>query len=58
VLATMRSRGIRRVPVTTADGVLVGIVTLDDMLEVMAEEMQDFVHAIESGQKREARLRG
>jgi len=58
VLAMMRSRGIRRVPVTTDKGILVGIVTMDDLLEIMAEEMQSFVHAIESAQKREARIRG
>jgi len=57
VLHLMRERGIRRVPVTTDNGVLIGIVTLDDLLEILAEEMQDFVRAITSGQKREARVR-
>lgn len=57
VLHLMRERGIRRVPVTTDNGVLIGIVTLDDLLEILAEEMQDFVQAITSGQKREARAR-
>ena len=57
VLRLMRERGIRRVPVTTDSGVLIGIVTLDDLLEILAEEMQDFVQAITSGQKREARVR-
>jgi CBS domain-containing protein len=58
VLGEMRARGIRRVPVTTDDGALIGIVTLDDLLDVMAEEMRDFVQAIESAQKREVRTRG
>lgn len=58
VLAAMRQHGVRRVPVTGRDDVLVGIVTLDDLLEIMAEEMQDFVQAIISEQKREARVRG
>lgn len=56
----MRERmdvGVRRVPVTTDDGALIGLVTLDDLLEVIAEEMQDFVSAISLAQKREARLR-
>lgn len=57
VLSLMRARGIRRVPVATDDGVLIGIVTLDDLLEFLAEEMQDFVQAITSSQKREARVR-
>lgn len=58
VLAAMRRHGVRRVPVTGDDDVLIGIVTLDDLLEIMAEEMQGFVQAIISEQKREARVRG
>ena len=58
VLGEMRSRGTRRIPVTTDDGVLVGIVALDDSLDVMADEMRAFVQAIESAQKREVRTRG
>lgn len=58
VLGVMRQHGVRRVPVTTDDGVLIGIVALDDLLEVFAEEMQGFVQAITSAQKREARVRG
>lgn len=58
VLGAMRRRGIRRVPVISGKGVLLGIVTLDDLLEVFAEEMQDFVQAVMSAQKREARVRG
>lgn len=57
VLAMMRSHGVRRVPVTTEQGALIGIVTLDDMLEVVAEEMRGFVQAIESAQKHERRVR-
>jgi CBS domain-containing protein len=57
VLSRMRTHGIRRVPVTTEQGVLVGIVTLDDLLEVMAEEMNGFVQAIGRAQKREGRIR-
>lgn len=58
VLTIMRERGVRRIPVTTNDGVLIGIVTLDDLLGIFAEEMHAFVKAIVSGQKREARVRG
>ena len=57
VLALMRTHGVRRVPVTTDKGVLIGIVTLDDLLEVVAEEMRGFVQAIESAQKHEKRVR-
>jgi CBS domain-containing protein len=57
VLTLMRSRGIRRVPVTLDNGVLTGIVTLDDLLKVMAAELRCFVDAIESEQKHEKKLR-
>lgn len=58
VLHLMRQSGVRRVPVTTDDAVLIGIVTLDDLLEILAEEMQGFVQAITSAQRREERVRG
>ncbi len=58
VLHLMRQRGVRRIPVTTDDGVLIGIVTLDDLLEILAEELQGFVQAITSAQQREVRVRG
>ena len=35
----MRSRSIRRVPVVDSGGALVGIVAMDDLLELMAEEL-------------------
>ena len=38
-LALMRHNGIRRLPVVNALGKLVGIVTLDDLLQNIAEEM-------------------
>lgn len=57
VLSLMRSHGVRRVPVTAENGVLIGIVTLDDLLDVLAEEMRSFVQAIDSAQKHERRVR-
>lgn len=38
-LALMRARGVRRLPVVGSDGVLHGLVSMDDILAVMAEEM-------------------
>ncbi|OGA22412.1 MAG: histidine kinase [Betaproteobacteria bacterium RIFCSPLOWO2_02_FULL_65_24] len=35
----MRFRGVRRLPVVDEDGGLVGIVTLDDLLKVMGDEL-------------------
>ena len=57
ILQVMRRRGIRRVPVVTASGSLAGIVTIDDVLEIVAEELDDVVKAIVGGQQREARAR-
>lgn len=58
VLSLMRRHGVRRIPVTTEQDVLIGIVTLDDLLEIAAEELRGFVQAIESERKREAHVRG
>lgn len=57
VLATMRRKGLRRLPVTDARGALVGLVTLDDVLEILAEQMRSVVQAIEAEQRRERNVR-
>lgn len=56
-LGLMRRRGIRRVPVLAANGTLAGIVTIDDLLEIVAEELNDLVRAITTEQSREAKVR-
>lgn len=56
-LRLMRQRGVRRVPVTGDKGQLVGIVTVDDVLEIIAEEMGDLVRAISNEQRQESRRR-
>jgi CBS domain-containing protein len=56
-LARMRSRGIRRVPVLSAAGTLAGLVTVDDLLEIVAEELESLVRAIGAEQARETRAR-
>ena len=56
-LKLMRSRGVRRVPVVTEKGDLAGIVTIDDLLEIVAEELEDIVHAIGNEQARETKRR-
>ncbi|HTT11532.1 MAG TPA: CBS domain-containing protein [Burkholderiaceae bacterium] len=38
-IATMRSKGIRRLPVVDARGCLVGVLTADDVAEFLAEEL-------------------
>ena len=56
-LRLMRRRGIRRVPVVSEAGTLTGIVTLDDLLEKVAEQLSDAVRAITSEQTHETRAR-
>jgi CBS domain-containing protein len=58
VLSLMRREGVRRVPVTDAHGILAGIVTLDDLLEIVAEDLHGLAQVMKSEAKREVRLRG
>ena len=57
LIGTMRSEGVRRLPVTTPEGCLIGLVTLDDLLRVMAEQLRSMGRAIEIEQLREHRRR-
>ena len=56
-LRVMREAGIRRVPVLSRSGALAGILTLDDVLELMAEEMNDFARTMVKERVRETRVR-
>jgi len=56
-LRMMREKGVRRVPVVTPTGALAGIVTIDDVLELVAEEMDGFVRTLRSERARETRVR-
>lgn len=56
-LTRMRAKGIRRVPVVAAAGTLVGILSLDDLLGILAEQVDGMVKAIAQEQAREARTR-
>ena len=56
-LRVMREKGVRRLPVVNRDGALVGIVAIDDVLEVVAEEMDAFVRTLRSERARETRVR-
>lgn len=53
----MRTKGVRRMPVVNSRGALIGIVTLDDLLELLAEEMQAVAQLVRHEQKREATTR-
>jgi CBS domain-containing protein len=56
-LALMRHRGVRRVPVVTRAGLLVGIVTLDDLMRILVAQLDDLVGAISGELAAEARER-
>lgn len=57
VLELMQRHGIRRVPVVDTYGALVGIVTLDDLLEILAEELGTMVKLISRARTKEAKNR-
>jgi CBS domain-containing protein len=56
-LTRMRAKGIRRVPVVNGAGALLGILSLDDMLGVLAEHVDGLLKVIAQEQAREARTR-
>src|SRR5690606_2221720 len=56
-LHRMRQHGVRRIPVLSPNGVLEGIVTVDDVLAIIAEELNDLVSTINRQQEREGAAR-
>ncbi len=57
VIEVMRDKGIRRVPVVDSDDALVGIMTVDDIIDLLSEVFVDIVHLVDSQRRREARNR-
>ncbi|MGZ8222018.1 MAG: CBS domain-containing protein [Methylobacter sp.] len=53
----MRSKGIRRIPVVNQEGGLAGIISADDILDLLAEEMAELAKVAPREQEREARTR-
>ncbi len=53
----MRHEGIRRIPVVNDNKALVGIFTLDDMINLIAEQQMDLAGLINREQQQEKRLR-
>lgn len=54
----MRAKGVRRLPVVNGMGGLVGILTLDDLLDVMAEDLLAFATLVKREQENEVQSRG
>ena len=53
----MSSKGIRRLPVVDKNGSLLGIVTLDDVLQLLAKEFDALAKLVRREQKNEASAR-
>jgi CBS domain-containing protein len=54
VIQLMRVHGVRRMPVVDDDGILVGIVSVDDLIELLAEELGELGKLIAREQAHEA----
>jgi predicted transcriptional regulator len=53
-LRYMRDKGVRRMPVVGSGGELVGILTMDDVLSLLAEEMTELAKLVSHERQREA----
>ena len=58
VIALMRKRGIRRVPVVDPHGVLTGLVAADDVVGALAEHLGELARALVSDELLEQRRHG
>jgi CBS domain-containing protein len=56
-LQRMRAKGVRRVPVVDAGGALIGIVAVDDFLDLFAEEITALARLVSREQARERTVR-
>jgi CBS domain-containing protein len=57
-LLRMRAKGIRRLPVVNGQGLLIGILTSDDLLELLAGEIGQLARVVATGREREQSVRG
>lgn len=56
-LQRMRKQGVRRMPVVNSDGALVGIIAVDDLLEILAAEFSEVTKVLAREQMREEQTR-
>ncbi len=57
VIQKMRFKGVRRVPVVEETGVLVGVLAVDDLVDLLAESLTDLSKLIAREQFREQQTR-
>lgn len=57
LMRSMRRKGVRRVPVVGGQDELIGVVSLDDVLGVLSEELSLLVGTVDSEGKRERKMR-
>lgn len=57
VIKKMRSFGVRRLPVVNDQGGLEGILSVDDLIDLVAEELSDLSTLVSREQKRERETR-
>ncbi|RFC36217.1 MAG: CBS domain-containing protein [Candidatus Nitrotoga sp. LAW] len=53
----MRQKAVRRLPIVDESGGLVGILTLDDLLELLSEEFHEIAKLVRNEQQKESRSR-
>lgn len=53
LMNNMRDEGVRRMPVVDIDNELMGIVTMDDVLKILAHEMNALVGSVQTGIRQE-----
>lgn len=57
LMRSMRRKGVRRVPVVGGQDELTGVVTLDDVLGVLSEELSLLVGTVDNEGQRERKMR-
>lgn len=57
LIERMQGKGVRRVPVVNAKGELVGIVTVDDLVDLMAEQLAKLAGLVKREERSEHRRR-